>query len=297
MIQWRKGLRKMIPLMLMAVLVLSCTAGCSNTQQTSTSQKDKGTVKIGYVNWAECVAVSNLWQVLLEDQGYKVELTQLDVAPLFVGLSKGDIDFFMDAWLPITHEAYWKEYKDSLEDYGIWYQEPAKIGIVVPKYVTIDSIAQLKDAAAKFDSKIIGIDPGAGIMKASVRANETYGLGFEVVQGSEPAMMAALDKAYKKKEWIAITGWSPHWMFAQYDLKYLADPEKEFGEAEELHTLANKDFSNKQAEVAAMLKKFKMTDAQIGSLEGLINDGMEPAEAAKKWIDSNKDVVDGWLSK
>lgn len=286
------GWRKLLIFALVTVLALTMTVGCA--PQAAPKPADKGTVKIGFVNWAECIAVSNLWKVILEDQGYKVELTQLDVAPLFVGLSKGDIDVFMDSWLPVTHESYWKEYKDNLEDYGIWYQEPAKIGIVVPKYVTIDSIAEMKDQADKFDSKIIGIDPGAGIMKAAARANESYNLGFEVVQGSEPAMMAALEKAYRNNEWIAITGWSPHWMFAKYDLKYLDDPKKEFGEAEEIHILANKEFSSKQPEVAAMLKKFKMSDAQIGSLEALINEGMAPIDAAKKWIEDNKSVVDSW---
>jgi len=287
-----KWWRRLLVLGLIPVLAVFMMTGCSGEQQGT---GDKGTVKIGYVNWAECIAASNLWKVILEDEGYQVTLTQLDVAPLFVGLSKGDIDVFMDAWLPITHESYWNEYKDSLEDYGIWYQGEAKIGIVVPNYVTIDSIAQLKDEGNKFGNKIIGIDPGAGIMKASTRANEAYALGFEVVQGSEPAMMTAMDKAYGKNEWIAITGWSPHWMFAKYNLKYLDDPRKEFGAAEEIHTLANKDFSSEQAEVAAMLKKFKMTDAQIGSLEGLINEGMEPEAAAKKWIEDNRDIVNGWL--
>lgn len=292
---WKKG--KLLVLGLVAVLAFSLAAGCSSTtpKQAGDAGKDKGTVKIGYVNWAEDIAVSNLWKVILEDQGYKVELTQLDVAPLFVGLSKGDIDIFMDAWLPVTHEAYWKQYKNNLEDYGIWYQGAAKIGLVVPKYVTIDSIAQLKDQAKKFDGKIIGIDAGAGIMKAAARANQSYGLGLEVVQGSEPAMMAALDKDYNKNKWIAITGWSPHWMFAKYDLKYLDDPKKEFGAAEEIHTLAGKDFSSQQPEVAAMLKKFKMTDAQIGGLEALINEGMEAPEAAKKWINDNKSTVDSWI--
>lgn len=286
-----KGWRKLIIFTLVAALILGSAAGCSGSNQPA----DKGTVKIGYVNWAECIAVSNLWQVILEEQGYEVELTQLDVAPLFVGLNKGDIDVFMDAWLPLTHEAYWNQYKDNLEDYGIWYKEPAKIGLVVPKYVTIDSIEQIKDETAKFNGKIIGIDPGAGIMKAADRANTAYGLGVEVVQGSEPAMMAAMEKAYGKQEWIAITGWSPHWMFAKYDLKYLDDPKKEFGEAEEIHILANKEFSTKQPEVVAMLKKFQMSDAQIGSLEGLINEGMEPLEAAEKWAADNKEVVDSWI--
>ena len=85
-------------------------------------------------------------------------------------------------------------------------------------------------------------------------------------------------------------------MFAKYDLKYLEDPNGDFGEAEELHILANKDFSSKQAGVVDVLKKFKMTDAQIGSLEALINEGMEPKDAAKKWIEDNRDLVEGWLN-
>ena len=286
-----KGKKKIVILALIVLLSFSLIVGCSST---STSE-DKGTVKIGYVNWAECVAVSNLWQVILEDQGYTVELTQLDVAPLFVGLSEGDIDVFMDSWLPITHETYWTEYQDSLEDYGIWYEEPAKIGIVVPQYVTIDSIEEMNAQSDKFGNQIVGIDPGAGIMKATDRANESYDLGFEVLQSSESAMMAALDKAYQNNEWIAITGWSPHWMFAEYELKYLDDPMGEYGESEEIHTLANKEFSTQQPEVAAMLKNFSMSDQQIGSLEALINGGMTPAEAAEQWISENQDVVDGWI--
>ena len=285
-----KGKKKIIVIALLILFSLSLAVGCSNT-----ATQDKGTVKIGYVNWAECVAVSNLWKVILEEQGYKVELTQLDVAPLFVGLSQGNIDVFMDAWLPVTHETYWNEYKDNLDDYGIWYSEPAKIGLVVPQYVTIDSIADMKANSAKFDHQIVGIDPGAVKMKATDRANNSYNLGFEVLQSSESAMMAALSKAYADNKWIAITGWSPHWMFAEYDLKYLDDPKGEYGASEEIHTLANKEFSTKHPEVAEMLKNFTMNDQQIGSLEALINEGMTPVKAAEKWILENKDVVDGWI--
>jgi glycine betaine/proline transport system substrate-binding protein len=297
MITRYKGWRRFAVLALVFVVALTMTVGCSNNAGTGgngDATGDKGTIRIGYVNWAECVAVSNLWKVLLEEQGYKVTLTQLDVAPLFTGLSQGDLDLFMDSWLPITHESYWNEYQESLEDYGVWY-EPAKIGVAVPKYVTIDSLEQLKDEAGKFGGKIIGIDPGAGIMKASARAVEDYALDIEVVQGSEAAMMAELDRAYGNQEWIAITGWSPHWMFDSYDLKYLDDPKESYGEAEKLHTLAYKEFSKEHPEVAAMLKKFKMSDAEIGSLEALINEGMEPVAAAKQWIPENQAVVDSWI--
>ena len=299
MYQSLKGWKKLLVLMLIIVMPLTMAVGCGggtdNGDQGENGAADKGTINIGMVNWAECVAASNLWKVLLEDQGYQVELTQLDAAPLYVGLDKGDLDVFLDSWLPITHETYWNEYKDNLDDYGVWYQEDAKIGVVVPQYATIDSMEELKANKDKFNGEIIGIDPGAGIMKASNAANEAYGLGFEIVQGSEAAMMAAMEKAYKNQEWIAITGWSPHWMFAQYDLKYLDDPKKSYGEAEQIHTLANKGFASEYPEVAEMLKKFSMSDAQIGSLEALIVDGMEPSEAAKQWAEDNQDVVNSWM--
>ncbi|MBS5913588.1 MAG: glycine/betaine ABC transporter, partial [Paenibacillus macerans] len=89
--------------------------------------------------------------------------------------------------------------------------------------------------------EIIGIDPGAGIMKATASAIEQYGLSdWKLIEGSGAAMTAMLDKAVKAEKPIIITGWTPHWMFAKYDLKYLDDPQKVYGEAEEIHTLARK---------------------------------------------------------
>lgn len=83
-------------------------------------------------------------------------------------------------------------------------------------------------------------------------------------------------------------------MFAKYDLKYLEDPEKTYGEAEGIHTIANKEFTKNNADVAKMVKAFKMSDKQVGDLESLINEGMDPYDAAKKWSKDNKGIVDSW---
>lgn len=266
--------------------------GCGK-QQSETGVKP--TVKIGYINWQEDIAVTYLWQEILKEKGYQVELLNVDVAPLFVGLNKGDLDIFLDSWLPITQQAYWEKYKDKLDDYGNWYQGEAKIGLVVPKYISINSIDQLNDQKNNFNGRIIGIDPGAGIMKTTDKAIQDYNLNYEIAQGSEAAMLATLDKAYKENKWVVITGWSPHWMFSKYELKYLSDPKKTFGVAEGLHILANKEFSQKQPAIGAMLKKFKLNDQQLGDLESLINQGLLPQDAAKKWIQDNKSLVNSWL--
>lgn len=283
---------KLSTVALIILLIFTLVVGCGKQQG---EQGVKATVKIGYINWQEDIAVTYLWQEILREKGYQVELLNVDVAPLFVGLNKGDLDIFLDSWLPITQQVYWEKYKDKLDDYGSWYQGEAKIGLVVPKYVNINSIDQLNDSKNNFYGSIIGIDPGAGIMKTTDKAIKDYNLNYEIAQGSEAAMLATLDKAYKENKWVVITGWSPHWMFSKYELKYLSDPKKTFGEAEGLHILANKEFSQKQPAIGAMMKKFKLNDQQLGSLESLLNQGLLPQEAAKKWIQDNKSLVNSWL--
>lgn len=74
--------------------------------------------------------------------------------------------------------------------------------------------------------KIVGIEPGAGIMSATEKAVEEYGLDYQLQDSSSAAMAASLQKAINNKEWIVVTGWTPHWKFAKWDLKYLDDPKK-----------------------------------------------------------------------
>src|SRR5690606_26772258 len=47
-----------------------------------------GTIEVGYVpGWDEGVASTYLWEHMLEEQGYEVELTELDIAALFAGIA------------------------------------------------------------------------------------------------------------------------------------------------------------------------------------------------------------------
>lgn len=55
----------------------------------------------------------------------------------------------------ITHAEQYKQYKDKLDDLGE-NLKGAKLGIVVPSYMDVDSIEDLSDQAGK---KITGIEP------------------------------------------------------------------------------------------------------------------------------------------
>jgi glycine betaine/proline transport system substrate-binding protein len=275
-------------------LTLVFAAGCGGSKQGG--QK---TVKLVYVNWAEGIAMTNLAKVILEDQmHYKVDLKVADVGPVYTSIAKGDEDAFLDAWLPVTHASYMEKYGSQIDDYGIDYAG-ARIGLVVPDYVTIDSITQMNAHKDQFKKEIIGIDAGAGIMKATDSAIAAYDLDFTLIPSSGPAMTAALKNAVENDKWVVITGWKPHWMWARWKLKFLEDPKGVYGKTENIHVLARKGLDKDMPRVAQFLKNFKMDDQQLGSLEGMINEEKsgDPAVAARAWVTQNMDLVKSWIPK
>lgn len=144
--------------------------------------------------------------------------------------------------------------------------------------------------------EIIGIDPGAGIMKATEKVISDYGLeDWKLIEGSGAAMTAMLDKAIKAESPIIITGWTPHWMFAKYDLKYLEDPQKTYGEAEEIHTIVRQGLKDDHPVAYEFLDRFEWSSDEMGEIMTAIQEGSDPAEAAKAWADANPERVDEWV--
>lgn len=295
---------------LAAVLIMGLVfAGCANvdgggngdngidneTPGGISKEAPKETIKLGYVQWACAEASTHLAQAVIMDKlGYDVTVTSLEAGGLYAGLADGDLDAQTTAWLPITHKDYMDRYGDEMDDYGPLYND-ARIGLVVPEYVGIDSIEELNANADKLEGRIVGIDGGAGIMQATEQAIEDYDLDMNLLESSDMAMTAALADAYMEEEWIVVTGWTPHWKFASFDLKFLEDPLGIYGGAEDIHVMARKGLDEEAPDVAGFLKNYFLEDYQLGAVIGAIADGAEPLDAARDWIAENEDVVEGWL--
>lgn len=251
-------------------------------------------INVAYVNWAEGIAMSNLAKVILEDNGYQVNLLNAGVAPIFASMPKGDIDLFMDTWLPITHEVYIDKYGDELEDLNNNYDD-ARLGLVVPDYVDINSIEELNDHAEAFNHEIIGIDPGAGLMKATRKAIPAYDLDLELKSSSGAAMTATLKKAIDRKEWVVVTGWTPHWMFSRFDLKILKDPKGVFGDAEVIKTMARGGFTKDHPKLAEFFKNVHFNDDELSNLMEVMTEATNKQKAAKQWAKEHKDLINSWI--
>ena len=110
-------------------------------------------------------------------------------------------------------------------------------------------------------------------------------------------MTTALQKAYSAKKPIIITGWSPHWMFQKYDLKYLKDPKGTMGSSENITTMARKGLKQDKPDVYRVLKKFQWDKDDMEKVMLDIQAGKTPQQAADKWIKENPKKVDAWFAK
>jgi glycine betaine/proline transport system substrate-binding protein len=284
-----------------AFVVLAACGDDDNGDANGGGNGAGGNINITYIpGWPDAVSTSNLWKVLLEEKGYTVQLTALDVAPAFAGIAGGDVDVYLSSWLPHTHGVYTEEFGSDVELISSWYS-PAGLFLTVPSYVPVDSLADLADNAALFDNTIVGIEAGAGMM--GILANDVmpaYGLeGWNLLESSTPAMLAELERAIAAQENVVVTLWSPGWWYGEFDLKNLADPEGAWGDPDQLTIVARAGFAADFPEVAQWWSNWSMTDEQYAPLEALITemgDGNEEA-AVQAWLGdgANRALVDGWM--
>jgi glycine betaine/proline transport system substrate-binding protein len=278
-------------ILLMITILLSACSGSGET-----SSDGKGKLTFGINNWAENVAVSNMWKIVLEEQGYEVELKELEKAAVWTGIANSDLDIAPEAWLPFTDEPFYAKYKDDIIKGDAWY-EGTGLGIAVPKYMeSVNTLEDLASANSELDGEIIGIEAGTSLMDVSGKMLKEYNLDLELVQSSEPAMISELKKAYEKQQPIAITMWNPHWAFSEFDIKYLEDPKGVYGEPDNIFFLARQGFDKDHADVFQWLQNWTLDDNQLGSLMKYIEDS-SPEEGAKKWVEENRDLIDGWMAQ
>ena len=257
----------------------------------------KPTLKIGFVDgWSDSVATTHLAAAIIRSKlGYPVELVPLAAGIMWQGVARGDLDMTLSAWLPVTHEAYLTNFKDKVQIIGANYPG-AKIGLIVPDYVKATSLADLNNFRADFENRIVGIDAGAGVMKKTEEAIKAYGLDMRLMPSSGPAMAAELDRSYRANKAIAVTGWIPHWMFAKYKLRFLADPKGVYGAEEHVDSVINPGLNTKAPAVVAFLKKFSWKPEEIGAVMLAVEGGSKPTAAVEKWMADNAARVAEWTS-
>lgn len=296
-------------------------AGCGgeaeseSTDEQAAGGEPRPSITIAAAPWSSAEAGANLVKVVLQEHlGYRVSIRYMPADEMWSAVASGEADATVSAWLPITHATYAQEHASEVVDLGA-NLEGVRTGLVVPRvsvgrqtdasgtrvqpYIPVTSIPELAEYAEGFDGRIVGIDPGAGIMQRAREALETYGLEdeFRLVEGSEDDMITALERAIRNQTWIVVTGWTPHWAFGQWELEFLDDPENVFGTEEEVHTMVAGGLQESHPEAYTVLERFSWSLEDIEQVMLWIHrdGGTDPYAKAQRWVRTHSQQVESWL--
>src|SRR5690625_5598930 len=84
-------------ILLLSLIML--LAACSSPGESSDANADENnagtddddnTITIGQISWPENIAVTNMWKVILEDEGYNVDLTLADMGPQMTSVARSE---------------------------------------------------------------------------------------------------------------------------------------------------------------------------------------------------------------
>jgi glycine betaine/proline transport system substrate-binding protein len=257
------------------------------------------------VGWTDITATTAATTVVLEALGYETDIKVLSVPVTYTSLAEGDVDVFLGNWMP-TMEADIAPYREAgTVDTVRTNLEGAKYTLAVNKAAADLGIKDFADIAAQADAlegKIYGIEPGNDgnrLIQSMIDGN-AFGLeGFEVAESSEQGMLAQVARADKKGEPIVFLGWEPHPMNANFEMSYLTGGDDFFGPnlgGAVVDTNTRAGYVTECANTGKLLQNLSFSLAMENEIMGaILNDGQDPADAAKAWLSANPDAYMAWL--
>ncbi|MBL4918236.1 choline ABC transporter substrate-binding protein [Szabonella alba] len=257
------------------------------------------------VGWTDITATTAATTVVLQALGYETETKILSVPVTYQSLAAGDVDVFLGNWMP-TMEADIASYREA------GTVETVRTNLTGAKYTLATNaagaalgIANFADIAAQQEAlsgQIYGIEPGndGNRLILDMIEADAFGLkGWEVVESSEQGMLAQVARADGRDEPVVFLGWEPHPMNANFDLTYLAGGDDWFGPdfgGAEVATNTRKGYVAECPNTGKLLENLEFSLAMENEIMGaILNDGADPAAAAKDWLAANPGVLEGWL--
>jgi glycine betaine/proline transport system substrate-binding protein len=262
------------------------------------------TVRMAEPGWNDLAFTTGVGLTLLKALGYEAKSQLLGIDVIYTSLKSKDLDVFLGYWDPAMI-AYYKPYKEdgSVETVRI-NLEGAKYTFAVPTYVWeagVRDFSDLQKFADKFERKLYGIEPGSNQLMLDAIKDPALGLEeWEVVESSEQGMLSEVTRRTRDKSFIVFQGWAPHPMNTVFDMKYLTGGDKFYGPnfgAATVSSQVRKGYLQECPNVAKLLNNLVFdVDYENRGMAYIMNDGMEPEEAALKSIKDEPKRLETWLA-
>ncbi|WP_163993191.1 choline ABC transporter substrate-binding protein [Rhizobium lusitanum] len=282
-----------------AILLLAATARAFAGEPESCKA-----VRMAEPGWNDLAFTTGIGITLLNALGYEAKSQLLGIDVIYTSLKNKNLDVFLGYWDPAM-VAYYKPYKEdgSVETVRT-NLEGAKYTFAVPTYVWeagVKDFSDLHKFADKFDHKLYGIEPGSNQLMLDAIKDPALGLdGWEVIESSEQGMLSEVSRRTRDKSFIVFQGWAPHPMNTVFDIKYLTGGDKFYGPnfgAATVSTQVRKGYLQECANVAKLLNNLTFdVDYENRGMAYIMDDGLEPADAALKAIKAEPARLDTWLA-
>ncbi|MGR0277937.1 choline ABC transporter substrate-binding protein [Marinomonas dokdonensis] len=263
------------------------------------------TVRFSDVGWTDITATTAVASELVEGLGYEAKTQLLSVPVTYTSLANGDIDVFLGNWMP-TMQADIEPYLQAgtVEDLGPNLMG-AKYTLAVSKAAYdagVKSFADLAKYRKEFSGRIYGIEPGNDgnrIIQDMIDNNAFELADFQLVESSEAGMLSQVSRNLRRDKWIAFLGWAPHPMNANFEMEYLDGGDDFFGPnfgGANVHTNVRKGYLQECGNVGKLVSNLQFSLAMENEIMGaILDDGQQPAAAAKAWLKANPSAIEPWL--
>ncbi|MGV1794386.1 choline ABC transporter substrate-binding protein [Rhizobium sp. A37_96] len=282
-----------------AILLLAATARAFAGEPESCKA-----VRMAEPGWNDLAFTTGIGITLLNALGYEAKSQLLGIDVIYTSLKNKNLDVFLGYWDPAM-VAYYKPYKEDGSVEAVRTNlEGAKYTFAVPTYVWeagVKDFSDLHKFADKFDHKLYGIEPGSNQLMLDAIKDPALGLdGWEVIESSEQGMLSEVSRRTRDKSFIVFQGWAPHPMNTVFDIKYLTGGDKFYGPnfgAATVSTQVRKGYLQECANVAKLLNNLTFdVDYENRGMAYIMDDGLEPADAALKAIKAEPARLDTWLA-
>ena len=278
-------------------------------------------------NWNSQIVMSHVVGKLFEKVGYNVEYTPTDSQAVYESVRLGDVTLELEVW----EGAFGQSFNAALEKGGIvdvgdhdavtredwWY--PIYMEELCPGLPDWQALNRCASQFATPETSPKGRFLAGPVdwLKHDQERVDALGMDFVVVNaGSASALWAELESASKRRAPIVLFNWTPNFIEAVYDGKFIEFPE--YGDdckddpswgpnKDKTHDCGNPPdgylkkaawdgMESKWPGAYRILEKISFTNPQIAKMAALVDiDELEPEEAADVWLDENERVWESWL--
>lgn len=284
---------------------IAASAAALTLAWTQFAAADCSEVAFADVGWTAETATTAMAGMILESLGYDVDIKVLSIPVTYNSMANDDIDAFLGNWMP------------SMAADVLPYMDNGEVEVVRPvvegaKYTLatnaagaklgIRDFADIAKHADALDNALIGIEPGndGNRILLEMIEKDRFGLGaFELKESSEQGMLAQVARSDSKGDPVVFLGWAPHPMNNNFDMTYLTGGDDTFGPdfgAATVYSNVRQGYLEECPNVGKFIQNLSFSvEMENVLMAAILDDGADPADAAKDWLKNNADVLDTWL--